>query len=132
MRVLKKQSKKKIEWSGRLRVVQTFAEYFEEKYNPDGINIGPLDAIRNVVADGFQQVIDIPYEWPGDTVDTLINLRWAYGLKPPYWDKNYETRFESNGIPIKICSALFHPECRINAYFERACEAVDQCINLLR
>jgi hypothetical protein len=118
---------KNIEWSGRLKVVQIFAEYFEEKYNPDDINIGPLDAIRNVVADGFQQVIDIPYEWPGDTVDTLINLRWAYGLNPPYWDKNYETNFENNGIPIKICSALFHPECRTNAYFERACEAVDKC-----
>ncbi|MCK4384145.1 MAG: hypothetical protein KAW66_12675, partial [Candidatus Lokiarchaeota archaeon] len=103
----------------------------EEKYNPDGINIGPLDAIRNVVADGFQQVIDIPYEWPGDTVDTLINLRGAYGLNPPYWDKNFETQFESNGIPIKICSALFHPECRTSAYFERACEAVDKCIRRL-
>ncbi len=123
---------KNIDWSGRLKVVQIFAEYFEEKYNPDGINIGPLDAIRNVVADGFQQVIDIPYEWPGDTVDTLINLRWAYDLKPPYWDENYETQFKSNGIPIKICSALFHPECRTNAYFERACEAVDECIRQLR
>ena len=123
---------KNIEWSGRLKVIQVFAEYFEEKYNPDGIKTSPLDAIRHVAADGFQQVIDIPYEWPGDTVDTLINLRYAYGIDPPYWDENFETRFERNGIPIKICSALFHTECRINAYFERACEAVDQCIKLLK
>jgi len=85
-----------------------------------------------VVADGFQQVIDIPYEWPGDTVDTLVNLRNAYGIDPPYWDENFETSFERNGISIKICSALFHPECRINAYFEKACEVVDQSIKLLK
>ena len=121
-----------IEWSGRLKVVQVFAEYFDEKYNPGGIKTSPLDAFRHVVADGFQQIIDIPYEWPGDTVDTLVNLRYAYGIDPPYWDENFETSFERNGISIKICSAHFHPECRINAYFERACEAVDQCIKLLK
>ncbi|MHA1472569.1 MAG: ferrochelatase [Promethearchaeota archaeon] len=123
---------KNVEWSGRLKVEQVFAEYTEEKYNPRGIKTKPLDAIKDVVADGFQQVIDIPYEWPGDTVDTLINLRYAYGINPPFWDKNFETKFESNGIPIKICSALFFTEYRINAYFERACEAVDQCISLLK
>jgi hypothetical protein len=123
---------KNIEWSGRLKVVQVFAEFFEEKYNPGGIKTKPLDAIKRMAADGFQQVIDIPYEWPGDTVDTLVNLRDAYGINPPYWDENFETRFEKYGISIKICSALFHPDYRINAYFERACEAVDQCIRLLR
>ncbi|MHA2037026.1 MAG: ferrochelatase, partial [Promethearchaeota archaeon] len=123
---------KGVEWSGRIKIIQVFAEFIEEKYNPGGIKTKPLDAIRHVAADGFQQVIDIPYEWPGDTVDTLVNLRWAYGINPPFWDKNFETQFESNGIPIKICSALFYPEYRIKAYFERACEAVDQCINLLR
>ncbi|MHA2473192.1 MAG: ferrochelatase [Promethearchaeota archaeon] len=123
---------KNIKWSGRLKVVQVFAEFVEEKYDPGGINTKPLDAIRNVVADGFKHVIDIPYEWPGDTVDSLVNLRWAYGLNPPYWDENFETRFVSNGIPIKICSALFNPKYRINAYFERACEAVDQCVDLLK
>ena len=123
---------KNVEWSGRLKVVQVFAEYFEEKYNPGGINTSPLDAFKQVVDDGFQQIIDIPYEWPGDTVDTLVNLRDAYGIDPPYWDENFETSFERNGISIKICSALFHPECRINAYFERACEAVDQSIRLLK
>jgi len=123
---------KNVEWSGRLKVVQVFAEYFEEKYNPGGIKTKPLDAVKQVVDDGFQQIIDIPYEWPGDTVDTLVNLRYAYEIDPPYWDENFETRFERNSIPIKICSALFYPECRINAYFERVCEAVDQCINILK
>jgi hypothetical protein len=123
---------KEIKWSGRLKIVQVFAEYFEEKYNSGGIKINPLDAIRNMAADGFQHVIDIPYEWPGDTVDTLVNLRKAYGIDPPYWDENFETKFESSGISIKICSALFHPEYRINAYFEKACEAVDKCKRLLR
>ncbi|MFQ5821490.1 MAG: hypothetical protein ACE5I5_16020 [Candidatus Heimdallarchaeota archaeon] len=118
----------KVEWSGKLKVVQVFGQFLEEKFNPGGINTRPLDALRRVAADGFRQVIDIPYEFPGDSVDCLIKLREAYGMDPPLWDKNFETRIESEGVAIKICSALFHPECRINAYFERACEAVERCL----
>ena len=117
-----------IEWSGRLEVVQVFGQFLDEKYNPGGINTRPLDALRRVVDNGFRRVIDIPYEFPGDTVDVLIKLRQAYGVDPPRWDENFETHIERDGISIKICSALFHPECRINAYFERACETVDRCL----
>ena len=117
-----------VEWSSRLEVVQVFGQFLEEKYNPSGVNTRPLDAIRRVAADGFRQVIDIPYEFPGDTVDVLIKLRQAYGIDPPRWAENFETRIERDGISIKICSALFHLEYRINAYFERACEAVDHCL----
>ena len=119
---------KTVEWSGKLEVVQVFGQFLEEKYNPIGINTRPLDALRRVAADGFQQVIDIPYEFPGDSVDVLVKLRQAYGIDPPRWDENFETRTERNGISVKICSALFYPECRVNAYFERACEAVDRCL----
>jgi hypothetical protein len=117
-----------VEWSGRLQVVQVFGQFLEEKYNPGGINARPLDALGHVAADGFRQVIDIPYEFPGDSVDVLVKLRQAYGIDPPHWDDNFETRIERDGVSIKICSALFHPECRVNAYFERACEAVDRCL----
>jgi hypothetical protein len=117
------------EWSGRLTVVQVFGQFLEEKYNPDGINTRPMDALKRVAADGFQQVIDIPYEFPGDTVDVLVKLRQAYGINPPHWDDNFETRIERNGISVKICSALFHPECRTSAYFERACDAVDSLLS---
>ncbi len=112
-------------WSGRLEVIQVFGQFLEEKYNPGGINTRPLDALGRMAADGFRQVIDIPYEFPGDSVDVLVKLRQAYGVDPPRWDENFETHIERDGISIKICSALFHPECRIAAYFERACEAVD-------
>ncbi|KKM96491.1 hypothetical protein LCGC14_1177630, partial [marine sediment metagenome] len=97
----------------------------------DGINTRPLDALKSVADRGFQSVIDIPYEFPGDSVDALIKLRQAYGIDPPTWDKNFETLFEREGIPVKICSALFHQEYRINAYFNRACEAVEQCFEKL-
>ncbi|MFQ6106126.1 MAG: hypothetical protein ACE5QF_00855 [Thermoplasmata archaeon] len=119
---------KSVQWSGRLEVVQVFGQFLEEKYNPGGKNTRPLDAVKRAAADGFQQVIDIPYEFPGDTVDVLVKLRQAYGVDPPQWDEKFETRTERYGVPIKICSALFHPERRINAYFERACEAVDRCL----
>jgi len=118
-----------VKWSGRLEVVQVFGQFLGEKYNPGGVKTRPLDALKNVKANGFQRVVDIPYEFPGDTVDALIKLRQAYGVDPPCWDEKFETVFERNGIPIKICSALFHPEYRTKAYFERACDAVDQCMD---
>lgn len=117
-----------VDWSGKLEVVQVFGQFLEEKYNPDGINTRPLDALRRVAADGFHHVIDIPYEFPGDSVDNLVKLRQAYGVDPPHWDENFETRIERDGVTIKICSALFHTEYRIKAYFDRACEAVDRCL----
>jgi len=120
-----------VEWSGRLEVVQVFGQFLEEKYNPGGINTRPPDAVRRVAADEFRQVIDIPYEFPGDSVDVLVKLRHAYAIDPPFWDEKFETRIERDGVSIKICSALFHPECRVNAYFERACEAVGRCLGQL-
>ncbi|MFQ5909240.1 MAG: ferrochelatase [Thermoplasmata archaeon] len=117
-----------VDWSGRLDVVQVFGQFLEEKYNPGGVKTRPLDALRRVAADGFQHVIDIPYEFPGDSVDVLVKLRQAYGIDPPRWDENFETRAEREGVSVKICSALFNPEFRINAYFERACEAVESCM----
>lgn len=124
----KKAIMKAIDWSGRFEVIQVFGQFLEEKYNPSGINTRPLDALKNVADRGFQKVIDIPFEFPGDTVDALIKLRQAYGIDPPSWDQNFETHFEREGIQVKICSALFHPEYRIKAYFDRACEAVEQCL----
>jgi hypothetical protein len=117
-----------VEWTGKLEVIQVFGQFLSEKYNPGGINTRPLDAIHRVAVDEFQQVIDIPYEFPGDSVDILIKLREAYGMVPSSWDKNFETRIKRKGVAIKICSALFHSEYRINAYFERACEAVNRCL----
>ncbi|KKM71201.1 hypothetical protein LCGC14_1433010 [marine sediment metagenome] len=119
---------KAVNWSGRFEVIQVFGQFLEEKYNPGGVNTHPLEALKNIAARGFQKVIDIPYEFPGDSVDALVKLRQAYGMDPPSWDKNFETHFERKGIPIKICSALFHEEFRINAYFDRACDAVEQCL----
>ncbi|MEE9115677.1 MAG: hypothetical protein V3U09_02135, partial [Thermoplasmata archaeon] len=118
-----------VQWSGRIEVAQVFGQFLEERYNPGGAMTRPLEAVRRVAAEGFQQVIDIPYEFPGDSVDALVKLRQAYGVDPPRWDENFETRTEQHGIPIKICSALFLPENRTQAYFERACDAVDRCLS---
>ena len=71
--------------------------------------------------------IDIQYEFLGDN-DALVKLRQTYGIDPPSWDQNFETLFEREGFKIKICSALFHEKYRIDAYFYRACEAVEQCL----
>jgi hypothetical protein len=118
----------KVNWNGRLEVEQVFGQFLEEKYNPGGRNTRPLDALKRVKKEGIDRIIDIPYEFPGDSVDALVKLRQAYGMEPPKWDGNFETHIKPMGIPVKICSALFHPEHRINAYFDRACDAVDICL----
>lgn len=117
-----------VKWSGRLEVLQVFGQFLEENYNPGGINTRPLDAVKHLATKDFQRVVDIPFEFPGDSVDVLVKLRQAYGCDPPYWDENFETQIKRNDVSIKICSALFHAKCRINAYFERACEAVERCL----
>jgi len=107
-------------------VVQVFGQFLEEKYNPGGINTRPLNALGRVAADGFRQVIDIPYEFPGAAWTSWSDCVRPMALTYRVGDENF--RIERDGISIKICSALFHPECRVNAYFERACQAVDRCL----
>jgi hypothetical protein len=116
-------------WSGDLEVFQVFGQFTEEKYNPGERLLTPLRAVDIVSKRGFKYVVDIPYEFPGDSVDVLVKLRNAYGLEElPDWNEEYETHLKHKNINVKITSANFHPEHWVESYYEAAIEAIEAVI----
>ncbi len=121
---------REINWGGELIVLQIFGQFLEKKYNPDHKMMDPIQALELVSSQGFKYVIDIPYEFPGDSVDVLVKLRQAYGLKElPNWNKKYETRLKYKGVNVKISSASFYPEHWVNSYCQQTVSAIDRVIN---
>jgi hypothetical protein len=75
--------------------------------------------------------VDIPYEFPGDSVDVLVKLRNAYGIKTlPQWNEMFETRLKHGETNVKITSANFHPEHWIESYYQVAVEAVERLVTM--
>ncbi|TET90715.1 MAG: hypothetical protein E3J35_05345 [Methanomassiliicoccales archaeon] len=119
-----------VDWGGKLTVQQVFGQFLGEKYNPGQKMMSPTRALDLVSSQGFEYVIDIPYEFPGDSVDVLVKLRNAYGLKKlPDWSEKYETRLKHKGINVKITSASFHPEHWIRSYLQRTMAAIERVAN---
>jgi len=121
---------REIDWDGEFAVLQVFGQFLEKKYNPDYKMMSPLQALELVSSQGFEYVIDIPYEFPGDSVDVLVKLRRAYGLeKLPDWNEKYETHLKYKGINVKIASASFHPEHWVDSYYQRTVAAIEGAVN---
>jgi hypothetical protein len=115
-----------INWGGEFCVIQIFGQFLEKKYNPDYKMMSPLQALELVSSQGFEYVIDIPYEFPGDSVDVLVKLRKAYGLERlPNWNEKYETNFKYKDVKVKITSASFHPEHWIGSYHQQTVAAIE-------
>ena len=118
--------RQEINWSGEFSVLQIFGQFIEKKYNPDYKIMSPLQAVELVSSQGFEHVIDIPYEFPGDSVDVLVRLRKAYGLKRlPDWNEKYETYFKYKDVNVKITSASFHPEHWIDSYHQQTVATIE-------
>ena len=87
----------------------------------------PLRALEVASSRNFEHVVDIPYEFPGDSVDVLVKLRNAYGIKTlPQWNGMFETRLKHGETNVKITSANFHPEHWIESYYQVAVEAIER------
>jgi hypothetical protein len=65
---------------------------------------------------GFRYVVDIPYEFDSDSRDTLIVLRRGYQRPEGDWDRAFESRFEYEGIEVKITNSMFGSEAKTDAY----------------
>jgi protoheme ferro-lyase len=116
-----------ITWEGEFMVLQIFGQFLEKKYNPDYKIMSPVQALEQVSSQGFEYVIDIPYEFPGDSVDVLVKLRKAYGLeKLPNWNEKYETSLKYKDINVKITSASFHPQHWIDSYYQQTLNAIER------
>ncbi len=121
-----------INCNGEFTVQQIFGQFFEKKYHPNYKVLSPLQALEIVSSQGFEYAIDIPYEFPGDSVDVLVKLRRAYGLeKLPNWNEKYETYFKYKGINVKITTASFHQEHWVNSdsYLQQTAAAIERIVN---
>jgi protoheme ferro-lyase len=119
-----------ITWHGAFTIRQVFGQFLEKKYNPRLEMTSPLRALDHLHAQGYDYVVDIPYEFPGDSVDVLVKLRQAYGLTHlPNWNAHYETSLKYKDIVVKITSASFYPEHWIDAYHQRTVAAIETMID---
>jgi hypothetical protein len=123
----KKAILQEVKWNGEFTVMQVFGQFLGEKYNPGQVMMSPDRALDEVSSQGFTHVVDIPYEFPGDSVDILVKLRQAYGLVDlPNWNENYETRLKYKNLDVKITSANFYPEHWIESYRHRTVDAIER------
>ena len=120
-----------VSWEGEFEVFQVFGQFTEPKYNPESAMLTPLRALEMASSRNFEYVVDIPYEFPGDSVDVLVKLRNAYGIKTlPQWNEMFETRLKHGETNVKITSANFHPEHWIESYYQVAVEAVERLVTM--
>jgi protoheme ferro-lyase len=105
-----------ISWRGKLEVYQIYDESSEGDTDPNDEKMSPLEGLEYAKSHGFDCIIDIPYEFLGDCMDTLIGLREAFGIEPK-WNNDFETEFDHDGVHVKITSSLYYPEYREKAYY---------------
>jgi protoheme ferro-lyase len=116
-----------IHWNGEFTVAQVFGQFLEKKYHSTQNMQSPQQALEYVSSQGYTHVIDIPYEFPGDSVDVLVKLRQAYGLTNlPDWNDQYETSLNYNDVHMKITSAAFSSVHWINAYYQQTVAAIER------
>ena len=119
-----------IDWDAEFTILQIFGQFFEKKYHPNDKVMSPLQTLELVSSKGFEYAIDIPYEFPGDSVDVLVKLRGAYGLeKLPNWNEKYETYFKYKNLTVKITSASFYPEHWVDSYYQETVAAIERVVN---
>lgn len=90
--------------------------------------MSPQEGLNYTKSHGFTYIIDIPYEFLGDCMDTLIGLRESFGVEPK-WNKNFESEFDIQGIHVKITSALYYHSYREKAYYHSIANEIEKLIS---
>lgn len=101
-----------------VKVLQVYGQGAGEQ--GDGV-FSPQEALEEADAWNATQVIDVPYELPGDGYDNLVNHRLNYGLDPaqaPHYDGDHETHLTRYGMQVTITSSAFATEDRALAQLE--------------
>jgi len=97
--------KSRIRREGRWDVFHLYGEGADPESDPEGKVDSPLEALEKRRRDGFTHVVDVPHEFDANSRDTLIVLREGYGREAPDWDADLESRFEWNGLQVKLANA---------------------------
>jgi plastocyanin len=95
----------RIRREGRWDVFHLYGEGADEENDPGDEVDSPLEALEKRRRDGFTHVVDVPHEFDANSRDTLIVLREGYGREAPDWDAALESRFEWNGLQVKLANA---------------------------
>lgn len=108
--------RRKVAYEGKLSVFHLYGEGAAGEDDPEDKVDSPMEALAKRKRDGFDYVIDIPYEFDSDSRDTLIVLRHGYERPIPDWDEDYESYFKYEGIPVKISNASFGSHGKTRAF----------------
>lgn len=117
---------RRVEHPGRFGVFHLYGDGATEEDDPEDKVDSPMEALAERKKGGFRYVIDIPYEFDSDSRDTLIILRRGYERPIPDWDRNFESRFEYEGIDVRITNAQFGSKLKIASFLEVIEEALER------
>ncbi|HEX2294478.1 MAG TPA: hypothetical protein VHN37_04135, partial [Actinomycetota bacterium] len=93
--------------SARLGVFHVYGDGGSGDDDPGDEVDSPLEALAKRKAAGYDFVVDIPYEFDSDSRDTLIVLRAGYGRPEGEWNDRFESRFDHDGMKVKITNSSF-------------------------
>lgn len=96
--------------------------------DPDDEVDSPLEALAKRKAEGFEYVVDIPYEFDSDSRDTLIILRNGYGRPEGEWNARFESRFRHDGLTVKITNSAFGAQAKTDAYETVIVEEIERVL----
>lgn len=95
--------------------------------SPDDGVLSPLEALALDHDAVVRDVVILPYEFWGNSLDNLVYLRESLGFQPeeaPYYGADYSTRLTRDGMSIQVASAAFGTEAKVDALLARIAEAI--------
>lgn len=95
-----------IQRPGRTEIFHIYGDGGDSQSDPENKVTSPAEGLAARKADGFQYVIDVPYEFDSNSRDTLIVLRKSYGRPTPDWNARWESTWDVDGMHVKIANAL--------------------------
>lgn len=106
----------RVDHDGDLGVFHVYGDGGEGDDDPDDVVESPLEALAARKEAGYEYVVDIPYEFDSDSRDTLIILRAGYGRPEGEWNARLESRFEHDGMKVKITNSSYGKAPKTRAY----------------
>lgn len=114
-----------VERQGRTGVFHLYGDGATEEDDAEDKMDSPIEALDARAEDGFEYVIDIPYEFDSDSRDTLIILRQGYERPIPDWDENFESRFDHKEMNVKIGNSSFGKRLKARAFLDVIVEGLE-------
>jgi hypothetical protein len=122
----KRAIEKRIDRPGPTGVFRLYGDGAESADDPQDLVDSPIEALDARAAAGFENVVDIPFEFDSDSRDTLIVLRQGYRRPIPDWNERYESEFSHAGMDVRITNASFGFKRKARALERVAVAAIEE------